>query len=81
MPAGSPHRVENMTSSVAISANFVDLSNWENVLRELELNAFVDPRSQDLLKQFTSCTFDKKMKFYDKEITWSEFKRNHLMKD
>nr|XP_022313990.1 F-box protein At1g78280-like [Crassostrea virginica] len=81
VPAGCPHRVENMTSSVAISANFVDMSNWENVLRELELNAFVDPRSQDLLKQFTSCTFDKKMKFYDKEITWSEFKRNHLMKD
>lgn len=74
VPAGCPHRVENLTKSVAISANFVDLSNWDNVLEELELNALVDPRSQDLLQQFTSLTFDKKMKFYNSEIPWSEFK-------
>lgn len=66
--------MENLTKSVAISANFVDLSNWDNVLEELELNALVDPRSQDLLQQFTSLTFDKKMKFYNSEIPWSEFK-------
>lgn len=74
VPAGCPHRVENLTKSVAISANFVDLSNWDNVLEELELNALVDPRSQDLLQQFTSHTFDKKMKFYNSEIPWSKFK-------
>lgn len=74
VPAGCPHRVENLTRSVAISANFVDLSNWDNVLQELELNALVDPRSQDLFQQFTSSTFDKKMKFYNNEISWSEFK-------
>lgn len=74
VPAGCPHRVENLTTSVAISANFVDLSNWTTVLEELELSALVDPRSNDLLKQFKSNTFDKTMLYYNEEVPWSKFK-------
>ncbi|XP_061191291.1 bifunctional arginine demethylase and lysyl-hydroxylase JMJD6-like [Saccostrea echinata] len=78
VPAGCPHRVENLTTTVAISANFVDLSNWKTVSEELELNAIIDPRSQDLLEQFKSSAFDNTMKFYNKEVPWSEFKNQQF---
>ncbi|XP_062594461.1 bifunctional arginine demethylase and lysyl-hydroxylase JMJD6-like [Saccostrea cucullata] len=78
VPARCPHRVENLTSSVAISANFVDVSNWKAVLEELELNAIIDPRSGDLLEQLKSGAFDKTMKFYNKEVPWSEFKKQQI---
>eukprot|EP00951_Prasinocladus_malaysianus_P002466 scaffold17430_cov45-Prasinocladus_malaysianus.AAC.2 len=34
---GTPHFVENLTDTVAVSGNFVDDSNLEGVLRELSL--------------------------------------------
>ena len=74
MPAGSPHRVENLDSSLAISANFVDLSNLRLVCEELSVNALIDDRAAALLHQLTSTGFIAKM---DKDITnttWSEFK-------
>lgn len=49
VPAGCPHRVENLEQSIAISANFVDPSNLKTVVKELEINALVDPRTADLL--------------------------------
>jgi hypothetical protein len=35
VPAGSPHQVENLEASVAISSNYVDRSNYQQALREL----------------------------------------------
>ena len=48
VPYGSPHRVENLESSLAISANFVSNSNLEAVLEELEVNGLLDPRAEEL---------------------------------
>ena len=57
VPAGCPHHVTNLQASLAISANFVDSSNFELVKSELETNALRDERAADLLKQFNSASF------------------------
>ena len=53
VPSGCPHYVENITQSVAISANFVDPSNLLPVLTELSINALRDPRAAELHQQLT----------------------------
>ena len=52
VPFGSPHRVENLEDSVAISGNFVDQSNIQCVVGHLRKNALQDPRAGDLLREF-----------------------------
>jgi len=52
VPYGSPHRVENLEDSIAISANFVDDSNIKCVVEHLRKNCLQDPRAGDLLKEF-----------------------------
>jgi hypothetical protein len=49
LPAGCPHRVENLEPSLAISSNFVDKSNFDHVKQELEINSLLDVRSEELL--------------------------------
>lgn len=49
VPSGSPHRVENLEKSLAISANFVNGSNIEAVKEELRVNGLLDPRAESLL--------------------------------
>lgn len=78
VPAGSPHRVENLEPSLAISANFVDPSNLEGVMRELEINGLRDPRAHALLQTLE----ERKEKgdltgsvdFEQKDLSWKEFK-------
>ncbi|XP_066299717.1 bifunctional arginine demethylase and lysyl-hydroxylase PSR-like [Branchiostoma lanceolatum] len=53
VPAGCPHRVENLDKSLAVSGNFVDESNIQVVKQELRINALKDPRALDLLQQFS----------------------------
>ena len=48
VPSGSPHRVENLEPSLAVSANFVNQSNYSKVMKELEVNGLVDQRAKDL---------------------------------
>ncbi len=50
VPFGCPHRVENLQKSLAISANFVDESNYEAAKEELKVNGFLDPRAENLWK-------------------------------
>ena len=52
VPAGSPHVVENLEPSVAVSGNFVDESNVKNAITHLQRNALVDPRAGDLLQEW-----------------------------
>ena len=52
VPFGSPHRVENIKDSIAISANFVDDSNIRCVVDHLRKNCLQDPRAGDLLREF-----------------------------
>ena len=82
VPAGCPHRVENLTKSLAISANFVDQSNLDLVLEELSVNAIQDQRAAQLLSELQGAKFNQKIENFDvdKENTshhcvhWDKFK-------
>ena len=52
VPAGSPHRVENLTDSVAVSGNFINKTNLETAVKHLKYNSIMDPRAADLLREF-----------------------------
>ena len=52
VPYNSPHRVENLENSMAISGNYVDESNIDCVANHLRRNLLQDPRAGDLLKEF-----------------------------
>ena len=73
VPAGCPHRVENLETSLAISSNFVDLSNLRMVKEELKVNALNDPCAENLLKQLESPNFYLKMCSKPQDLLWSEF--------
>ena len=74
VPAGCPHRVENLEKSLAISSNFVDLSNFEAVCKELRVNALVDERAEQLLEIFESKEFSCEMDEQQQMLPWKEFK-------
>ena len=52
MPAGCPHKVENLEDSIAVSGNFVNKSNVKEVEKHLRISAILDPRAGDLLREF-----------------------------
>jgi len=74
VPHGCPHRVENLEDSLAISANFVDLSNYEVVLEELKANALIDPCAEELLKQLAHPDFPIKMCSQQRDLPWQKYK-------
>lgn len=74
VPAGSPHQVENLQPSLAISANFVDSSNLEGVVRELRVNGLRDPRAQALLQTLENPEFCRSVDYGQKDLPWREFK-------
>lgn len=51
VPAGSPHRVENLDDTVAVSGNFVDKTNIDSAVEFLLRDSLVDPRAADLLQE------------------------------
>jgi hypothetical protein len=82
VPAGCPHRVQNLTKSLAISSNFVDRSNLELVLDELSINAIQDQRAAQLLSELQGARFGREGEgFFDLEkestlhcVHWDQFK-------
>lgn len=78
VPAGCPHKVENLETSLAISANFVDSSNFELVQQELQINGLIDVRSAKLFETFSSKYFDSSMDFEISHLQWSVFKGNAI---
>ncbi|PVD37998.1 hypothetical protein C0Q70_00601 [Pomacea canaliculata] len=74
VPGGSPHYVENLETTLAISGNFVDLSNWRRALSELEVNGLTDPRAADLAWQFRQPTFVSNMDSCISDLPWLSFK-------
>ena len=74
VPHGCPHMVENLEDSLAISANFVDLSNFHVVLEELKGSALLDPRAEDLLSQMRKDSFPTKMFSQENDMPWYKFK-------
>ena len=65
MPAGCPHRVENLEQSLAISANFVNCSNFDLVKKELCVNALVDECAKQLMEVMQNEVFDAGMRGLD----------------
>lgn len=59
---------------MAVSANFVDISNFEVVVEELKGNALLDPQAEDLVIQMTKDNFPVKMFSQQKDLPWDEFK-------
>ena len=51
VPQGSPHKVDNLEATLAVSGNFVDESNAADVAAHLRVNAFQDTRAGDLLRE------------------------------
>ncbi|XP_074649165.1 bifunctional arginine demethylase and lysyl-hydroxylase JMJD6-like [Tubulanus polymorphus] len=84
VPAGCPHRVENLEKSIAISANFVDKSNFDSVKKELAINALIDSRAAELLNQFENPKFsDESISNTSDNCTctsWFDFKNPELNK-
>ena len=74
VPAGCPHYVESLTESIAISANFVDLSNHSLMLREVEANT-EDERASDLLKQVQQADFPTDMSSRQQDVLFEHFKK------
>lgn len=74
VPYGCPHRVENLQDSLAVSSNFVDLSNFQVVLEELRENALIDSRAEDLLLQMKRDDFPVKMFSQQNDLSWEDFK-------
>lgn len=74
VPAGCPHRVENLETSLAISGNFVDLSNIDSVREELAMTSLVDDRSHDLYKQLSDPEFKTSMQSDLDHLPWKAFK-------
>ena len=75
VPAGCPHHVTNLETSVAISANFVDSSNIERVKEELRINALIDPCAADLVKQMQRSEFSATQDFNIDDLQWKYFKK------
>ena len=64
VPSGMPHAVMNLETSVAISGNFVDVSNIEDVKAQLRLDGLICDRSRDLYEYLNNHTvedMEKKM--------------------
>ena len=54
VPAGSPHQVENISDTLAVSGNFVNQTNISLATRYFKINALLDPRTEDLLQELSN---------------------------
>ena len=54
VPAGAPHRVENISDTIAVSANLVNQSNIGLATKYFKINALLDPRTEDLLHELSN---------------------------
>ena len=51
VPSGSPHMVENLEPSIAVSGNFVNETNIMETEKHLRVNALRDPGAGRLLRE------------------------------
>ena len=72
VPAGCPHWVENLDTSLAVSANFVDMSNIGRVKDKLSLDSLIDSRAAELLSMLQNSKFCTDV---DKDQTMLSFKK------
>ena len=75
VPAGSPHSVDNLDASLAISANYVDLSNLNRVKEELKVDSLMDPSAAELLSVVQCVNFCTDMDEQQEMLIWNHFKK------
>ena len=75
VPARCPHPVQNLEQSLAISANYMDLSNLDFVKHELGMNGLQDQRDAKLLDQLQAPQLCLKMNSAVEDMDWSGFKQ------
>ncbi|OQR98177.1 hypothetical protein ACHHYP_09040 [Achlya hypogyna] len=76
VPSGTPHYVGNLTDTVALSANYIDESNWKEAVAALERQATTDPRARDVARHIVNCVNDSLAKQSPgASIPFAEFKR------
>jgi hypothetical protein len=51
VPYGSPHFVENLTNTIAISANYIDSTNILAAIEALSVQSLIDPLAKPVLEQ------------------------------
>ena len=66
--------MENLELSLAISSNFVDMSNLKLVQEELKINSLQDPRAAELLQAFNEEGFPLYMDELQESLPWDAFK-------
>lgn len=74
VPSGCPHHVENMSNSLAISSNYVDVSNVAAVKQELGAASLVDEGAWQLLRQLEGGEVSLESDEEQRDLSWREFK-------
>eukprot|EP01104_Vermistella_antarctica_P015670 TRINITY_DN5198_c0_g1_i1.p1 TRINITY_DN5198_c0_g1~~TRINITY_DN5198_c0_g1_i1.p1 ORF type:complete len:708 (+),score=194.45 TRINITY_DN5198_c0_g1_i1:84-2126(+) len=69
VPAGCPHQVYNNEDTVAISGNYVDSSNLEGSIEELE-----NMNYWDYANEWKKPEFPKEVSWDQPDLSWSEYK-------
>lgn len=81
VPAGWPHQVENLETSIAVSANFIDASNIQKSLEEAEILGNVEEDPGILAKILRSVVASDKIELLTREASENEslrkFKARH----
>jgi len=81
VPAGSPHQVRNIEDTVAISGNYIDATNFEQALKELdELRQSTGPvaqKAESLRGYFTTPGFDASINMAAGDARYPAFKAGH----
>jgi hypothetical protein len=75
VPAGSPHYVENLDQTLAISSNYVDLSNLPLVRGELAVDGLINDRADNVMEQMNSDSFQSTMNGDIQDMAWKDFKQ------
>ena len=70
--SSSHFQVDTIDPSVAISANFIDLSNIELVKKELKIISLLYPRANELLLSLEE--EELSMDEYQESLVWTQFK-------
>ena len=66
--------MENLETSLAISGNFVDLSNFDLVKNELHITGLIQESSAGLCEQLSNKDFPSNMKSSQENLPWDKYK-------
>lgn len=67
VPANAPHHALNLTDSLAISANYIDSTNFEAAMAELEVVALTSTRASELLATLRGGAFQRALAERERE--------------